>query len=153
MLRDNVQPLSIPMKQDANGILLFLDRSRSKYLSTSREVFTFGINHKNLSAIMWLMATGRVRTITTGYKIPRNATITSVTVQTTNTVTNASFNILRNNTTVPPLTTLTLLGQVSASVDNLNININKDDWLQCRLIPVAGVVNYPLVVLELAWRE
>ena len=152
MLRDNIQPLSIPMKQDANGILLFLDRSRSKYLSTSREAFSFGINHKNLNATMWLMTTGGVRSISTGYKIPRNATITSVTVQTTNTVTNASFQILRNNTTVPPLTTLTLLGQVSASVDNLDINIDKDDWLQCRLVPVGGV-DYPMVVLELAWRE
>ncbi len=153
MLRDNTQPLSIPMKQDSNGILLFLDSSRTKYLSTTREIFTFGINHSNLNSTMWLMATGRTRTISTGYKIPRNATITSVTVQTVNSVVNASFNILRNNVTVPTLTTLTLLNQTSDSVDNLDKDIDKDDWLQCRLVPVSGNVDYPIITLELAWRE
>jgi len=153
MLRDNVQQSRIPMKQDTNGILLFLDNSRSKYISTSRENFTFGINHANLSNTMWLMATGGVRTITSGYKIPRNATITSVTIQSENIVTNASFQILRNNTTIPPLTTAILLNQSSISVDNLDVDIDKDDWLQCRLVPVVGNVDYPIVVLELAWRE
>ena len=38
-------------------------------------------------------------------------------------------------------------------IDNLDINIDKDDWLQCRLVPLAGSVDYPMIVLELAWRE
>ena len=132
-------------------ILMFYDTTRTKYLSTTRNTYKFGMNHSKLNMTMYLLATGRTRTNITGYKIPRNATITSLTIQTQNLVTNASFQILKNNTTIPIISSIQLLNQSSKSTDNLNVNINKDDWLQCRLIPLSQV-DYPILTLELAWR-
>jgi hypothetical protein len=152
MLRDNIQQSSIPMKQDINGILLFLDSSRSKYLSTTREIFSFSINHQSLNVPIWLMATGRTRTISTGYKIPRNGTITSISVQTSSIVTNGTFQILKNQNSTP-ITSAQLLGVQSISIDNLDVNLDKDDWLQCKFAPSVGSVDYPIVNLEVAWRE
>ena len=81
MLRDIAQS-SQRLYQDSNGILLFYDYSRSKFLSTLRESLSFGINHRNISANQWLFLTGKIPSNVVGYKIPRDATITAITIQT-----------------------------------------------------------------------
>ncbi len=150
MLRDIAVPIP-KFKQDINGILLFYDNSRSKYLSTSREPLTFGIDHKSINKNRWMMATATVNTNVVGYKIPRNATITSLTVQTQNNVINCSFYIMKNNTTAIQ-TSIPLNNETSKSLDNLNIDIDANDWIQSILIVNSGQVDYPVLSIELAWR-
>lgn len=153
MLRDTiVNPTQVQQfAQNAEGILLFYDNSRSKYLSTSRESFPFGVNHKNISSSQWMMAVTRIPTNITGYKIPRNATITSMSVQTQNSVANCAF-FVRRNGVLTNLTSITLIAQLSNVIDNLNINVNQNDWLQIFLQVNSGNVDYPLLLLEVAWR-
>ena len=94
MLRDtivNTQTLA----QKADGILAFYDISRSKWQSITRQTVTFGIKQKNLSAERWLSCIGDIRTNQSGYKIPRDGTITSLTLQSEDLAT-ASFKIRRN---------------------------------------------------------
>ncbi len=153
MLRDTIVNPSQAQQftQDSNGILLFYDNSRSKYLSTSRQILSFGINHRNIAASQWMMATSRVRTNIIGYKIPRNATITALTIQSQNSVANCSFNIRKNNS-VTNIVSVTLVGQTSNVTDNLNVDIDINDWLQVFLQVNSGNVDNPLLNLEIAWR-
>ena len=143
MLRDTiVQSQSQQFIQNANGILLFYDNSRSKYLSATRESFAFGINHRNITDSQWLLLTSRNRSNLTGYKIPRNATITSLTIQTQNAVPNCVFYIRRNGVSAN-LTSITLTSQTSNTVDNLNIDITQNDWLQSYLQINSDNVDFP----------
>lgn len=153
MLRDTIVNPSQAQQftQDSNGILLFYDNSRSKYLSTSRQILSFGINHRNIAASQWMMATSRVRTNIIGYKIPRNATITALTTQTQNSVANCSFDIRKNNS-ITNIVSVTLIGQTSNVTDNLNVDININDWLQVFLQVNSDNVDNPLLNLEIAWR-
>jgi hypothetical protein len=149
MLRDtivNTQQFS----QNSDGILLFFDQSRTKWISTSRQIIEFGINHKNISTDRWLMTAGGVYTTSTGYKVPRNGTIMSTSIQSTANAT-CSFLVKRNNN-VTTLHTLSLTAQTGKSDDNLDINVNENDWLQVLLSINTGVISYPVLLIEIGWR-
>jgi len=87
----------------------------------------------------------------TGYKIPRNATITSITIQCQNNTGTSNFIIRRNNILTNLYSTSSSVSGLS--VDNLDVDIDKDDWLQIYLNVVSGNINSPILILELAWRE
>jgi len=153
MLRDVVTPSQSTQQfqQDSNGILLFYDNSRSKYISVSREEFSFGIRHRNITGTRWLAATSNLITNVSGYKIPRNASITAITVQTQNSAAGCTFDIFRNGVAVS-LTSISLSSETSKIIDNLDLDLNQGDWLQCQLTVTSGTVDYPMILLEIAWR-
>lgn len=152
MLRDVIRRsgggTGTTFNQTIDGILLFYDNIRTKWLSTSRESFLFGINHKNITTERYMLI-GEVVASATGIRIPRNATITSISVQTKNTTT-GSFKIRKNDSSVD-LLTLTLSSEQGKSQNNISIDINQDDWLQVLISPVTAI-DYPILNLELAWR-
>lgn len=153
MLRDVITPSTNQhqLKQDSHGVLLFFDNSRSKFLSTTRQTYKFGIDHRSISNNRWLHAVNKIGTNVTGYRIPRNATITAITIQSQNITGTSTFNIRRNdNLTNISSTALSTAGITS---DDLNVDIDKDDWLQLFMTVSSGNISYPLFVLELAWRE
>ena len=149
MLTDNIRPLYLIPSND--GILKFFDSSRSKTLSVSRETLSFGINHRDISGKRWMNMTGKVNSLTTGYKILRDATITSITVQTQNIITEARFNI-RVNGVDTNLHTSTISSAKGIIEDNLNYDINKGDYLQLFMSVLIGNVDFPIVMIEIAWR-
>jgi len=153
MLRDVVTPSSNQnqIKQDSNGVLLFFDNSRSKFLSASRQTYKFGVKHRNVASSRWLNIIDGIPTNVTGYKIPRNATITSITIQCSNNTGTTNFIVRKNDN--PATIYSSSLSTSSNSVDNLNVDIDKDDWLQIFMSVTSGAVDFPLLVLELAWRE
>lgn len=138
-------------KQLSDGILLFYDNNRSKYLSTSRENITFGIDGKNINIDRWLRAVDGIPTNNTGFKIPRNGTIVAGTIQCKNSA-NCIFHIRKNNN-VSDIATLTLNGNSGIIDNNLNIDVNVNDWIQLYMTVQSDKVDYPLFSLELAWRE
>jgi hypothetical protein len=150
MLRDIIRP-GTPLIQNVDGILMFEDSTRNKVLSVTRENLSFGIDHRNISGKRWLKTSGNVVSSLVGYKIPRDATITSITIETQNIVTDARFNIRKNNS-ISNIHTTNLLLESEIIEDNLNYNINKGDYLQLYLWVVSGNVDYPVVTVELAWR-
>jgi len=149
MLRDTVQT-SQRTKQDSNGIFLFYDSSRSKFLSVTRPIICFGSNHSNISNDRWLSLISNIPSNTSSYKIVRNGTITSISVQSKNN-SNCTFRIRKNNIPLD-LTTLELNNQNSKVIDNLNIDVNINDYIQCYMSVISGNIDYPVLVLELAWR-
>lgn len=156
MLRDIIRPSigsssDIPLTQNVNGILYFEDTTRGKVLSVARENLTFGINHRDVSGKRWLKTTGNVVSSITGYKVPRDATITAITIETQNVVVDGRFNI-RTNSSASNIHTTQLLSVSEKIEDNLNYNINKGDYVQVFLWVVSGDVDYPVVTIEMAWR-
>ena len=152
MLRDTIVPqASQGLKQSPNGIMLFYDTSRSKWVSIARETFAFGIDHKNISNNRWLRIVGGSTSNTTGYKIPRNGIITSITVQTDSTST-CSFKIKKNGNPTD-ICSIDLTNENSKTIDDLDIDLDLGDWLQAFVEILSSSVNYPEILLEIAWRE
>jgi len=155
MLRDIIRPNSdsptgIALTQNSEGIILFEDTSRSKTLSITRENLAFGIKHSNISGERWLQTTSNIPTNILGYKIPRNGTITAITVQTQN-MANCAFEIKKNNA-ISAIHTMSLSNVSEQINDNLNIDVNLGDYIQTKLLVNSGNVDYPLLYLEIAWR-
>lgn len=136
--------------QTTDGILLFYDTGRTKWLSTIRETFTFGIDHINITTERFMQVSGTVITSKTGIRIPRNATITSISVQTSNIAT-GDFKVRKNNGS-SNLIILSLVGNQGKSQDNVSIDLNQNDWIQVLASPGAGQIDNPILILELAWR-
>jgi hypothetical protein len=147
MLRDTIQN---PFRQNSVGIMEFYDSTRNTFVSLARETVSFGIGHRGIVTSRYLYAAGKVQTKTTGYRLQRNAIITSLAVQTSNDA-SGTFTIRRNDSNTS-LYDLTLFNEKGKSIDGLNILIDKDDWLQIYLNNVTIGIDFPVINLELAWR-
>lgn len=153
MLTDNARPISgSTLNTNEVGINVFVDPTRdNKTLSVARDNIMFGINHNNITGKRWLRIAGGVVSNTSGYKLPRNATITAMTVQTENIVDEGRFNIRTNNQMVN-LHTAILTASKDIIEDELNIDVDKGDYIQMFLSVLVGQVDYPVVNIEIAWR-
>ncbi len=149
MLRDTIRKGSSDFQQGSDGILKFYDNSRSMWISVIRNFYTFGIHRKKINGTRWMEMTGRVLSNLSGYLIPRNGLITSISI-TTNDFTSSEFYIQKNITT--NLYTATFVGEKDKVFDNLSINVNKQDKLSCYVKVVSGYLYYPELTLEIAWR-
>lgn len=149
MLRDITRP-NINLVQNTNGIVQFYDTLRNKMLSVTRENLTFGIKHKSIVGKRWMQIVGNIPTNILGYRLPRDATITALTVQTQNS-SNCDFVIKKNNLPTAIQTT-TMVNMDSRTIDDLNIDLDSGDFLQIELSVFANSVDYPVIFLEIAWR-
>ena len=138
-------------RQDSNGILQLFDSSRSQWLSVTRSNIYFGINHSNVSCNRWFDSIASVGSNTSSYRIPRNCTITSITIQSQN-IANAEIGIRKNNITTD-ITNIPLSHESGKTLDNLNIELNQNDNIQVFLHVNTGNIDYPVVNIELAWRD
>lgn len=141
----------IPRFIPENGNLYYYDTSRSKYLSVNRETFIFGIDHKSISGDRYMSADGKVKTMVTGVPVPRKGTIISLAAKSRdNTI--SRFRI-RKNGNVSDITSLSVSGASGDVTDNLDIDIDKNDWLQAFLTVDSGEIHYPILTVEIAWRR
>lgn len=143
------------IKQDiyqvsTEGLLQLYDNTRAKWLSVDRSIFAFSANHVKARGERWLRAAGYLPSNNTGYKIPRNATITSLTIQAKQSG-SGTFRIfaIRNGVKIV-LHTETLTSTDDFVDDALNVDLNAGDNLSVLLL--AGQFDYPIVIVELAWR-
>jgi len=147
MLIDSVSQTQL--RQTGDGISLFFDLSRSKWVSGSRYQSTFSIDHKSVSHSQW-MDFHDVPSNINGDIIARNALIVSTTVRCRNNAT-GTFKIRRNGD-------LTSLVEVSLSsegikvVNDLDIELDASDFLQVFLDNIVGSVDYPVIQVEVAYR-
>ena len=90
-----------------------------------------------------------------GFKVPRNATIISVSIGSSANAasgTNAIFSLRKNDLTTALGSYALSAGTASRTFTNLNINLNAGDELQCYLAASLTVAN-PVMFVELAWRN
>jgi hypothetical protein len=51
------------------------------------------------------------------------------------------------------ITSISLAAEAGKSNDDLDIDLTENDFLQCYLEGITGDVDFPTLLLELAWRE
>ena len=134
------------LRQTSNGIWFGYDTGRSKWLSAFREKIYFSVNHKNVGNSRW-MTFETIPSNLGGYSALRDATITSLKLY-NSTTTIASVKIYKNFTEIY---TVSLSTESSKTIDDINIDINENEGIQVEI--VSGSLDYPIVSVELAWRE
>ena len=149
MLRDNIRTINLSLNDE--GIVQYYDINRDKVLSVARETFSFGIDHRNVIGKRWMKIVGSVKSSTSGYKIPRDATITSLTAQSKNNVIEARFNI-RVNGSSSDVYTASMSATNELIIGDLNIDINQGDYIQLFLSVLTGNIDFPVTNIEIAWR-
>lgn len=135
-------------RQDVNGILYFYDVNRNKWLS-NREIITFDYNHKNVGAPRYLKF-GGVFTNNSGFRNIRDATITSLCVQ-TESISTGTFQIqVKRKAIIIDLLSISLNSEIGNIFDNINLDVQQADVLIVKAI--SGVFDYPVVGIEIGWR-
>jgi hypothetical protein len=135
--------------QNTEGLLMLYDNNRSKWLSISREIITFGIDHNNLQSNHWMMIHNQIRSNIEGYYIYRNSTITSICVKTKN-ESIGKFKIINNSNCIY---NIELNNESNKIVNNLNIDLNITNSIRVLLDVIEGIIDYPIIILEIAWRN
>lgn len=136
-----------------NGMLYSYDQSRLKWLSVHRETIAFG--RQGVLQNGWLnFWAGELPSNNSGIRMGRNGVITMITAQADKPLVNgnADINVRRNDAT-PNIATLTVVsGTEGNSQDTYNVNVAKDEYLQCRIDkPTTGGVEDLVVTIEIAY--
>jgi hypothetical protein len=147
MLRDTVP--GCPQFDYENGIIFIYDTERDKWLSVSRESVAFGIKNKNIMNDRWMCMAGDVQSISSGYRLYRDLTITAISFQNKE-MANCVIELKCDGLT---LYTLTLNSQTGKAVDNLDINLDGSDCLHVFLKIISGTVSFPELMVEISWRK
>lgn len=130
------------------GILCVYDGTRSKWLSTQRVFLIFG--RKGNTSNQYLdFAAGSLTSNNSGYRIPRDATIVSISGQL-----DASGTVnfrLRSNDNASNVATLAISGALGAQDNTIDVNISAGDFLQM-YSDNATAVEDPVVIVEVAYR-
>ena len=143
--------LPVEFKISTNGILLFFDNTRNKWLSSNREILNYSIDHKNVTNNRWVGLTGGVTSNNSGYKLIRNSTITGVSVQ-TKTNTTCSFEIKKNNDPTI-IYSIDLFNESNKVYDDLDLTLVSGDYIQLSLNINSGLVSYLVINIEYAQTE
>jgi len=133
-----------------SGLVKTKDPTRSnKELSVTRELLHFGRRGRNQSS-QWLRIQASIVSSTTGVRMIRDATITGLSVQCSNSV-NADF-FVRKNSQPANLIIASLNGSKGSEWDGLNVDLDKGDYVQVYMKVNSGRVSNPVLILELAYR-
>lgn len=146
----NLADGQIENKADASGgiILCIYDNVRSKWLSVARPTISFGRFRSTQNQFLAFYG-GSIYSNNSGIRMPRNATIVSLSAQ-LDVAGTCDFRIRKNDSVA--IANLTLDGVIGLSDTTINVDVDAGDFLQCRLAGVVGSVEDPFIFIELAWR-
>jgi hypothetical protein len=131
-----------------DGILCCYDGTRSKWLSVQRVFLAFG--RKGLTSNQYLsFAAGSLPSNNSGYRIPRNATVVSISGQLDASGTAAMR--LRSNDNLSNIASLSITAALGNQDNTLNVDISATDFLQM-YSDNATAVSDPIVIVEIAYR-
>jgi hypothetical protein len=136
-----------------NGLLYVYDQTRLKWLSVGRDLIAFG--RKGLSRNTWLsFYGGSLPSNNSGLRLMRNGVITGMSAQTDTAIVNGNADVhVKRNDSTSNISTITILSGTSGASDiNYNIDIYKDEFLQCYLEKnTTGDVEDIMVMVEIAY--
>lgn len=124
------------------------DGSRNKWLSMTQMYLDWGANNANGR---YLNIHGATAT-QTGYLMPRNGTIISITAKTSSGNQSKDLEIRRNNDNTTPLATFALSGG-SYSSTTANVDFSAGDYLQTYASSVGVPSRDIVVMITIAYRE
>ena len=131
-----------------DGILCCYDGTRSKWLSVQRIYLTFG-RKGNTSNQFLSFGGGNLPSNNSGFRIPRNATVVSMSGQLDSSGT--SDMRLRSNDNAANIATLPIAAAVGAQDNTLNVDISAGDFMQMYSDNATGVED-PMIIVEIAYR-
>jgi len=124
------------------------DGTRSKWLSTTQMTYDWGAANADGK---YLNIHGAVSTMS-GYLMPRNGTIITLTAKTASGNQTKDIEIRRNNDSTNALRTFTLTSGSFSSVTE-NVNFNAGDYLQAFAISNSTPARDIVVVATICWRD
>ena len=126
------------------------DISRGKWLSTDRLNAIAGRKGRSRKAYLRLID-GQASNLT-GYRLPRNATITSISAQTR---VNETWTLrIRKNGSSTDLVSLTMNNEDGKHDNSINIDLDEGDQVQFYADTTALLgIKDPFVWVEIAWRN
>jgi len=131
-----------------DGLCYVYDGTRSKFLTTTRMHLTFGAANADGR---YLRISG-AQAAQTGYRMPKDGTITSVTIIGASGNATKAFEIRRNNNSVAPLKSFSLSSTVYTDAA-VNVNFDATDYIQVFASPVGTAVNNVVAIIEVAFRQ
>jgi hypothetical protein len=132
-----------------NGLLYEYDDVRTKWLSVQRMFVAFGRRGGTKNQYLDFCA-GVLSSNNSGYRIPRNATIVSLSGQLSQVGTGTLH--IRKNDTATNITSLAIAAAQGTQDNTIDVNLSAGDWLQSYETSTA-VVQDPMLIVEIAWRE
>ena len=131
-----------------NGFTYVYDGTRSKWLSVQRVALNFSSQSADGQ---YLHPGGTARANTTGYRMPFDGTITSVTVLSAGGNATKGMRIVLNNNYSSPLGSFNLVS--SAFTDNaLNLNFSAGDYIGIGAVPGGDAIYAVVALIEVAYR-
>jgi len=130
------------------GIVCVYDNTRTAWLSIARPVFCFGRSGRTRDQYLNFFV-GTLASNNSGIRIPRNATIVSLTSQ-LDASGSCTFQIKKNDADAN-IASLDISSNTFAVNTTVNVDVEIGDFLQCS-INTTGFVEDPVILIELAWR-
>ena len=133
--------------------LFYYDSSRTKWLSVKKIGFSCGRNIVDSTTIAYMYVGNAVQSSSSGFKMPYNGTILSVSIQNTTIATiDRILDIRVNNSTVNRIQLTVTNGNYGASLIDGNLDFSSDDLVQCVLLSGGDTYNDVIVLIEIARR-
>lgn len=137
-------------------MLFYYDGIRNKWLSVNKPTFVCGRNRLQKNTLTYYQVGDAVQTSTSGFNMLMNGTITGISIDNNNTVTNINgrtLDIRVNNSTTNRYQLTVTNGNKSANATNVNLDFNSGDILQAILLPNnTDDFDNSIVKIEVSWR-
>lgn len=133
---------------NTNNNITYMYDTRDKWVSLTTFQYCFGSERKTKDQYLNYFV-GRLPSINSGLRLSRDAIIISVSAQ-FNSLHTGTFHIRKNNSQTN-LITLDVLNDVGNQLNNIDLNLNQGDFIQCYFESLSNV-DSPILLVELAWR-
>lgn len=132
----------------SNGLLHAYDATRSKWLSVDRVSVFWGRNSNNTTD-EYLRQNNGATSDNNGWRMIRNGTITAISVQCN---ADQTYTVeIRKNDSTTVIASLDVDNSQGNHDATINVDFDEGDFLQCYLNGTS--IDYPQVMLEIAWRQ
>jgi hypothetical protein len=151
-----INPLSGDLFYETDiNTLYYYDDIRTKWLSVEQHILSCGRISADEEISVYMKVGDSTQNSTTGFKMIRNGTIISASIQNDNIlISDRNIEIRINNSIVNKVSLDILTGQSGVSVDNYNLDFNQGDLIQVVVLPGSegSVLNNPIVNVKISFR-
>ena len=130
------------------------DLSRTKWLSVSTKLLIAGKGSIGKNVSGYLGVSDAVHSSADGFKMIKNGTIISASIDNSTILTSSRTTEIRiNNSNTNKIALTILAGNKSTYASNFNLNFNAEDLIQCiTLLNNADIMNNITLIMEIAYR-
>ena len=139
-------------RTDSEDIFIY-DSTRNKWLSISRNSLICGRDRVEYNISGYMYVGNAVQSSTSGFKMPYNGTILSISIQNSNILTNSrTMDVRINNSTTDRIQLTINSGNSGIVSSNVNTDFNSGDLIQCVLLEGDDTLDNVIVMINIARR-